>query len=561
MIKEWKNYFRPHILERGLNYYESGAVTSLEQTEDGYEAVVEGSEDYQVEIEMRGDRIEDMFCDCPYADDGNYCKHMAAVLYTIEEGNMEPSNPTGGQEKLQEEKQELESVVQKIPEAEAKKLLIELAWEDDSLRNRILTTYSKDISGRQMLRLKKEVDELTYKYSDRYGYVDYYHASAYTDALNDFMYEKVQTLINKRCYLQAFELVNHVFYNIGHQDIDDSDGGSSLVADTCYEFWQQILEKCDEKDKRQMFQWFQQHQEDDIIDYLQEYIEDFLMNEFHDWDLLEQKLEMLDEIIARAGDKTDSGSWYSAHYGYENNILKRLQIMKELGASEQEIENYRKEYRHFSAIRKLEVQDYLEKNNYEDAIMVLQESKELDKDYAGLVSGYSQQLIDIFKKTGKLAEYRKELEYQIFKCAQRDLNYINQLKELCTEAEWAQYREKLLVSKNVWSIRYEFMESEGLYERLLKDIINSGYISSLDQYEKVLKKKFPEEVRDAYVNYVKREAERASDRNRYKEIMKYMKKIVKYPNGKNEVQKIAGDWKEIYRRRPAMMDELRKAGF
>lgn len=37
------------------------------------------------EIEIEEDRVYDMHCSCPYAEEGNYCKHMAAVLYKIEE--------------------------------------------------------------------------------------------------------------------------------------------------------------------------------------------------------------------------------------------------------------------------------------------------------------------------------------------------------------------------------------------------------------------------------------------------------------------------------------------
>ena len=43
--------------------------------------------------------------------------------------------------------------------------------------------------------------------------------------------------------------------------------------------------------------------------------------------------------------------------------------------------------------------------------------------------------------------------------------------------------------------------------------------------------------------------------------MTYMKKITKYPDGKKIADQIAKEWKVIYRRRPAMMDELKKAGF
>ena len=71
MIGAWKSLFRPHILVCGLDYYEEGAVTSLEETENGYHAVVNGSDQYSVEIEVHDDRVHDMFCDCPYADDGH----------------------------------------------------------------------------------------------------------------------------------------------------------------------------------------------------------------------------------------------------------------------------------------------------------------------------------------------------------------------------------------------------------------------------------------------------------------------------------------------------------
>lgn len=559
MIKEWKDLFRLHILERGLDYFSSGAVTSVEQTEDGYQAIVEGTEEYQVEIEIQDNRISEMFCDCPYAEDGNYCKHMAAVLFEIEAEEMPASN--GGKIKTKESRQELESVINSIPEAEVKRLLAELAWEDESLRNRILTAYSEDISEQQMIRLKKEVNSISYQYSDRYGFVDYRNASHYTSALERFMDDKVQSLIDNQYYQQAFELVNHVFYTLGNQDMDDSDGGTGYVANICYEFWQQILEEGGEENKAWMFQWFKEHQDGYVIDYMQEYIEDFLMNEFHDPDLLKQKLEMLDGIIARAGDKTDCGKLYSSHYGYENVILKRLQIMKELGSSEYEIWEYRKKYRKFSAIRKLEVQEYLEQDNYEEAVRVLQESKELDQAYPSFVSEYSRQLIDIYKKTEQKADYRKELEYQIFKCQQGSLDYIKLLKELCGETEWQQYREKILGSKTTGSVKYRVLEEEGLYDRLLREILSVGSIYNLNQYEKVLAKKYPEEVRDAYIDYVRKYAESASSRNQYKEVMGYLKKIVKYPDGKSITQKIAGKWRELYRRRPAMMDELRKAGF
>ena len=52
-------------------------------SENEYTADVEGSELYEVIVEMNdGGEIYDISCDCPY-DMEDYCKHEAAVLYAL----------------------------------------------------------------------------------------------------------------------------------------------------------------------------------------------------------------------------------------------------------------------------------------------------------------------------------------------------------------------------------------------------------------------------------------------------------------------------------------------
>jgi hypothetical protein len=562
-MENWKGLFRPHILERGLNYYEIGAVENVQQTEKGFRATVGGSENYEVEIEIKDGKVNDMWCSCPYAEGGNYCKHMAAALYESEETIREIE--TGGktwQEKFLESKQELEDVIGRIPEDELRSILTQLAQENESFRTRIMTKYSLAISEVQLIRLKKEIDNIVYHYCDRGGFIDWRNAGDFINSMENFLYDNVQEVINKGAYMQAFELTNDVFIKIGNQDMDDSDGGTTMAANTCYQFWKQILENCNESDKKEMFQWFEQHQADGtVIDFLEDYISDFLMNEFHDKGLLEQKLQMLDESITRVGDKTDCGSWWSAHYGYENNILKRLEIMRKLDYSEEEIQEYKRKNQRFSVIRKLEVEKCLEEGKITEAIRILNESKALDKEYPDLVAEYSAKLIDLYSMRKQHKEHKEELIFQVFSCRQDKLDYVNSLKRVCEQAEWEAHREAILKGKTGWQIKYPLLEEEGMYERLLKEIVAEGSIFSLDQYEKVLKKKFPEQVRDAYIAYIKKQADVVSDRKRYKELMKYLKKIITYPNGKEIATKVATEWRTCYYRRPAMMDELRKVGF
>lgn len=560
-IKKWRNEFRSHILERGLDYYESGMVTDLEETENGYKAVVSGSEDYSVEIVIENGKVLSMFCDCPYAEDGNNCKHMAAVLYEIEDGEIERKPPKILFEKIDESRVKLQQVVDKIPINELKKLVVELAWDDTSLQSKLMLQYAEKMDEHYILQLKKEVDRISYENSDRGGFVDYYHAPNYVDEMQSFLCEKVQKLIDKNYYMYAFELTNYVFYCISSQEMDDSDGGVSWLANECYDLWKQVLEKCNDDEKKQMFQWFREHQHGYVIDYMENYIVDFMMEEFHDEELLRQKLVDLDIWIQNASEEAESGMHYMVRYGFVNNILKRIQMMKELGATEQEVLDYRKKYRNFSEIRKLEIQECLEKKSYDEAIGILLESKRLDEKQQGLLAEYSQKLIEIYKLLGKEKEYKEELVQYIFICPQYDLEYINELKDICEVEEWQEYTEKILKSKTTYSIRYVFMESEQLYEQLLQELIYNRSIHHLDNFEKVLKKVYPERVRDAYISMVKEQANTACDRSRYKELAKYLKKISKYPEGKKYADEIAAEWKVLYRRRPAMMDELRKARF
>ena len=60
-------------------------------------------------------------------------------------------------------------------------------------------------------------------------------------------------LIERGYRIEAFELVNCVFYEVGNRDIDDSDGGTGIIARECYEYWKNILEVCNEQEKNELF--------------------------------------------------------------------------------------------------------------------------------------------------------------------------------------------------------------------------------------------------------------------------------------------------------------------
>lgn len=559
-MSDWKDLFREHILARGEMYYYDGAVLEFHKTEQGYHAIVEGTEDYEVDIEIEEGQVCEMYCSCPYAEDGNNCKHMAAVLYEIEEqsdgGILPEENFTDCQ------KEELEEIIENVPEKELRSFIKGIAAQNNEIKDLLMTRYAAKIDEKQMNRLKQGVDDLVWKYGDRSGYIDYRNAWDFIWALESYLEEKADILLERKYWMEAFELTSYVFRTIGNIDIDDSDGGISEVANVCYDKWKAILSNCNDEEKNKIFSWFMSHLYCDyVVDYMEDYMEDFLTHEFQDREILEKKLKYLDEKIEAQGSSTDCGSTWSARHGYENNIIQRLELMERLNFSQEEITEYRRKYWRFSVVRELEIQENLERGNMDEAIRILQESKILDKEYPGLVAGYSEQLISIYEKQADERAYKEELLYYVFEYQQNSLVYIQKLKEVSTDEEWNEYREQILKSRKNYMILYPFMEAEGMYGRMLECLKEEGFIYNLDKYEKVLKEKFPEQVRDIYISYLHGQAQSAGNRNKYRELMKYLKKIRRYPGGKEKAEEIAKNWRAVYYRRSAMMDEMRKAGF
>ena len=71
------------ITERGKEYFDANQVLMLKQTLDGWTAVIEGSETYQVLLEGH-DVITNWNCTCPF-EHGPVCKHVAAVFFAARE--------------------------------------------------------------------------------------------------------------------------------------------------------------------------------------------------------------------------------------------------------------------------------------------------------------------------------------------------------------------------------------------------------------------------------------------------------------------------------------------
>lgn len=85
IMKQWQQLFSTRILSRGKKYYSQARVLNTKINSQGdFSTDVEGSHLYHVTGNYHDEQATKLTCTCPYAADGNYCKHMAAALYRVE---------------------------------------------------------------------------------------------------------------------------------------------------------------------------------------------------------------------------------------------------------------------------------------------------------------------------------------------------------------------------------------------------------------------------------------------------------------------------------------------
>ena len=119
-------------------------------------------------------------------------------------------------------------------------------------------------------------------------------------------------------------------------------------------------------------------------------------------------------------------------------------------------------------------------------------------------------------------------------------------------------REEIFKKLPAYAHVERLYKEEKLYDRLLEFVLNSSGLSALQQYTKVLKKEYSQQLLEKYKEEVHRLAHCAKDRKKYQELLLVLRSMRKINGGVQVVEDIVQGWKIKYKNRPAMMEELSK---
>ena len=206
MESNWKRYFLPHILERGKKCLREGRVGEIRKTTRGYEAIVRGEKKYNVKIDIQGQCIEQMSCDCFYVQNkGQYCKHMAAVLYKLEEKEIL---------KEKERKNHLEELNELLTEAskeDLQRFLMKMAIDSSGFEQELRLFLTGQASKKEWMRIQNQIREIFSKYSDEYGFMDLKNTGLFCEDIRVLFQEKIDRMIVYENRKEAFELISYVW--------------------------------------------------------------------------------------------------------------------------------------------------------------------------------------------------------------------------------------------------------------------------------------------------------------------------------------------------------------
>lgn len=541
------------ILQRGLAYYQSGQVTYLayDPEEHAWGAEVRGSDDYLVMICVDDDGdFEDMGCDCPY-EHGDYCKHVAAVLYAIKDQNKVGARKA---KHSKQSKQKLAPVLDKLDKPTLVTLVLELTKRDKGLKEELLLRYGEEDNAvetaRAMIQAALELES-----SRHHPYMDEMNVSRGVEAA-DKVLKMVDDKIATKEVSAAVSLLAVILEELsGLLDYPDED-----VLDDIYILMDDTMERLEaivavaevnEADAETVFDVVMNYMQSPTYSSWTGWREDLktVLVPFCKYVSLRGKLELhIFEPENRRPSPFDRSDYMKGQkQGLQLEIIRRFD-------GEQAAVAYMEQCFENNTFKRMLIQMAIDKKQYDRALKFCEEA-EWEADPRGReIKEWKQFRHKIYTATGDI-EGQKVISLELLA---DDFDFFVTYKSLYTEDEWPEAL-KIALSKFDDKHRHEPYLTVLVHEKLKHQLWERCRESTslIIRYYEHLLPDYSVEIGDKLLEMVTTSAARANTRNDYKNVCGLLKHY-KNVSGKQKADAVREGLKRTYARRPAFLDELSK---
>lgn len=543
---DWEAQFQPQIVDRGFDYYCRGLVTDGQKSAHEIRAVVTGTRRYHVALTIEEEVVTSAECDCPYAAEGKYCKHMAAVLFWAFGDDDQP------EDLLEEHGLSVPQLMAAASEQQVRDFLTSLLQRNGQLATQFELVVAPEKAGSHLTTYRNDVRAICDSYMDEDDFIDYRQAGAFEDELSTFIQTHVQLAVDQQQTKVAFKQLTVTVLILADLDIDDSDGELMLLDEVCHDLWEQVIAQANLPLQRQIFTWLTVHA-NGTLQAFEESVTDLVFAHFTAAEFMQAKLTWTAQRLQTAKQRSEDwevGEWATRH----------LDLMIDLKAAPADIAQFCSDNANYSTVRQAYVKYCLDRNDYATALEQLLAGKRQAQGmrYQGLLSRYSRQLTAIYQHLGKTTDYRRELWQLETVYDPADLTAFRELKRLYSTADWPDQRKRLFAALPQRADVAPLYAEEGLLRQLLQVVLAQPGLTGVQTYADILKPKFSAQLLDKYVAVVEQMVAHTGTRKHYQAIVGILNDMTAYPLGSNEANRLIKTWRVKYDRRSAMLDELHK---
>jgi hypothetical protein len=550
------------ILERGKAYYDIGNVIEVQLfTKDIYKAEIEGTERYEVSVEVVQGEILEYACNCPY-NRGPICKHVVASLYHLREVEFSaeeeetvalPSKKVSSKNvKKKTIKEELEALLAEITTDELQAFVLEKALNDTSFRRLLKTSLIRAEHKQSKGFYRKQIKAIlrTAKYQ---GFINRPAMRTVNQQILPFL-NIAEEGVEKQDFSSSFLISAVVLEEMtaAFNFADDSNGDIGDLIHFARDILKRISQATLSKSIRKAF-----------FNYC---LKEFKKERFEGWDWHFDLLKFAAELFESTKEAEALMNLLDENAFQEYSLqaiqcIKYQLIQKVEGASmallylEQNIKN--------PDLRKIALQKAFDQRNYAQVIVLANDGIDCDQKYAGLVHQWKKWLLKVAQKQKDRATIIKYAQYFFIRGSEDEQDYYYQLlQQTVPSNDWAVFLENLITDLRGDGAWYNKVALEaGIYiqkkwwARLFKLVQSEVDFHVLERYGEYLKKDYRTDLIELYAQQILKYMNDNVGRKHYKKACRYIRSMQKLGD-QGKVQELVQTLRLAYPKRSALLDEL-----
>jgi len=512
-LNEFEIHVDEKILERGLSYFKSGAITFFEEISTGkYIATVSGTEKYTVQIQIKGGSIIQHYCECPY-DKGPICKHVVATIFNLTQDKLEfnGSSTTKKKKRKKSVQQQVKEILKEIPHEELVHFIQNSCKSDKKFKNHFLASFGHLSQDQSKEFYQSQIQAIINTASDRHGWIEWSEMKHLERAIS-IIIENAEMYLSKIKYEPVLNIATSILdeMTVASQYTDDNNGEITYIIERAMDLLDGLAEEqLPDTIRKKVFEYC---------------LSFFTEQKTRDWKWhfpILYTASALIETEKEADIVLNCLHYITGEYKREKAKSFKLHILKRF-KDKKEVEKFIDQHISNPDIRTEEIKKAFEIKDFSKVIKLSREGikcNEVDK--PGLKRIWYKWLLrvaQVQEDIPKIIEYARYLFLYNFRSEQ---DYYQILKQNVKKEAWLQFLEDIIEDKKPagrWTydnfIRNIYIREEW-WDRLFKMVNENVSLENIERNEQYLSKDYASELIDLYseriINYMQRSTGRGTN--------------------------------------------------